>query len=39
VTTWTNPLPDKKAATIDYMSKKADTVAAPFCVAVTLERK
>jgi hypothetical protein len=37
--TWENPKPDKKVVSIDYRSKKADTVAAPFCVAMTLEAK
>jgi hypothetical protein len=39
LTTWANPKPDKKVVGINYLSKKADTVAAPFCVAMTLELK
>jgi hypothetical protein len=38
VTTWENPRPDKTVMTIDYLSKKAETVAAPFCVAITAEK-
>ncbi len=34
-TTWTNPWPDKKITTIDFSSKKSETPAAPFCVAMT----
>jgi hypothetical protein len=37
LTTWKNPMPDKKVLSIDYVSKKAETVAAPFCVAMSLE--
>ena len=37
LTTWKNPMPDKKIDSIDYLGKKSDTVAAPFCVAVTRE--
>jgi hypothetical protein len=33
------PQADKKVVTIDYLSKKDETVAAPFCVAITLEPK
>ncbi|MGO9114530.1 MAG: SUMF1/EgtB/PvdO family nonheme iron enzyme, partial [Thermoguttaceae bacterium] len=32
---WDNPNPDKKVLSIDYIS--ADTAAAPFCVAMTVE--
>ena len=39
VTSWTNPKPDKKVVSIDYVSRKGDTVAAPVCVAITVERK
>ncbi len=38
LTTWENPHPDKKIASIDYI-KIGDGVAAPFCVAITLEAK
>jgi hypothetical protein len=37
MTTWKNPKPDKKVVSIDYIGRKADTAAAPFCVAMTLE--
>jgi len=37
LTTWKNPQPDKKVLSIDYVGKKADTAAAPFCVAMTVE--
>lgn len=36
---WTNPWPQKKATSIEFASCKNDTVAAPFCVAVTLEQR
>jgi hypothetical protein len=39
LTTWVNPKPDKKVVSIDYLSRKDDTVAAPFCLAITLEAK
>jgi len=39
VTTWENPWPNKTVTTIDYWSKKDQTVAAPFCVAITAEEK
>jgi hypothetical protein len=39
LTTWENPKPDQKVISIDYVSRKDDTVAAPFCVAMTLEGK
>jgi hypothetical protein len=39
LTTWENPKPDKKVTRIDYISRKEKTVAAPFCVAMTLEEK
>jgi hypothetical protein len=39
LTTWENPKPDKKVISIDYVGRKDETVAAPFCVAMTLERK
>lgn len=38
LTTWENPHPNKKIASIDY-SKVGDGPAAPFCVAITLEGK
>lgn len=38
LTSWDNPHPGKKIATIDYV-KADDGPAAPFCVAITLEAK
>jgi RNA polymerase sigma factor (sigma-70 family) len=37
VTTWENPHPGKEVVSIDYISTLTD--AAPFCVAMTVERK
>ena len=37
LTTWDNPKPDLKIVSIDYIGRKEDTVAAPFCVAISLE--
>lgn len=39
LSTWENPKPDKRVVRIDYIARKDDTVAAPFCVAMTLEEK
>ena len=39
LTTWKNPRPDKKVVSIDYVGRKDDTAAAPFCVAITAEEK
>ena len=36
-TTWENPKPDKKVVRIDYIGRKDKTVAAPFCVAMSVE--
>ncbi len=36
LTTWKNPRPKKKVTRIDFLST-ATTLAAPFCVAITLE--
>jgi hypothetical protein len=36
--TWENPKPDKKVARIDFSTNK-QTQAAPFCVALTVEKK
>jgi len=36
--TWENPKPDLKITKIDYLAK-GETAAAPFCIAITLERK
>jgi beta-galactosidase len=38
LTTWENPKPDLKIKSIDYSSTK-QTQAAPFCVAITGEKK
>lgn len=35
--TWTNPKPEKRIATIDYVSTQTDS--APFCIAITVDRK
>jgi len=37
LTTWKNPKPEKNVVSIDYLGKKSETVAAPFCVAVSFE--
>jgi hypothetical protein len=37
MTTWKNPKPDKKVVSIDYIGRKEETAAAPFCVAMTAE--
>ena len=37
VTTWQNPHPDKRVVHIDYSS--TNTACAPFCLAITAERK
>lgn len=37
VSSWKNPKPDQKILSIDYISKKNETAAAPFCLAITLE--
>jgi hypothetical protein len=36
MSTWKNPKPDKKVVSIDYIGRKADTAAAPFCIAMTM---
>lgn len=36
---WDNPKPGMKVISIDYIGQKEATVAAPFCVALTLEEK
>jgi hypothetical protein len=38
LTSWDNPHPDRKVATIDYL-RVGDSAAAAFCVAITLEAK
>jgi hypothetical protein len=38
LTTWENSKPDTKVKTLDFASTK-DTPAAPFCVAMTVEKK
>ena len=39
VLTWENPHPGKKVVSISYAKADAESVAAPFCVAITLEPK
>jgi hypothetical protein len=39
LTTWKNPKPDQKVVSIDYIGRKDETVAAPFCLAMSLEEK
>jgi hypothetical protein len=39
VLTWENPHPGKKVASIHYAKADSEPVAAPFCVAITLEAK
>ncbi len=38
VNTWENPKPRLKVVSIDFLSKMKETVASPFCVAITLEK-
>jgi hypothetical protein len=38
LTEWKNPKPDVKIVSIDYLGRKDETVAAPFCVAITAEK-
>ena len=38
LTSWDNPHPDKRIVSIDYLGKKSETPAAPFCVAISLEK-
>jgi hypothetical protein len=37
MSTWKNPKPDKKVVSIDYIGRKEETPAAPFCVAMTAD--
>jgi hypothetical protein len=37
LTSWENPNPERKVASIDYIST-GKTAAAPFCIAITVER-
>jgi hypothetical protein len=37
LTTWKNPKPDKKIVSIDFIGRKEETAAAPFCLAMTAE--
>jgi hypothetical protein len=39
LSSWDNPMPAKRVTSIDYLSRKDDTAAAPFCVAITVEGK
>lgn len=34
---WTNPKPNKTVKQIDYLSRKADTPCAPFCISMSIE--
>ncbi|QDT54082.1 hypothetical protein Pan44_21090 [Caulifigura coniformis] len=34
---WDNPYPEKTIKTIDFVGRKSASVAAPFCIAITLE--
>ena len=36
-TTWKNPHPDKTVISVDYL-KVGDSPAAPFCIAITMEK-
>jgi hypothetical protein len=36
---WTNPKPDQKVVRIDYVSRKSETPAAPFCLAMSVDEK
>jgi len=36
-TEWKNPKPDSKVVSIEYLGRKSETPAAPFCVAISLE--
>lgn len=36
-TTWENPKPKIRISGIDYVGRKNDTIAAPFCVAITVQ--
>ncbi|MCA9015132.1 MAG: hypothetical protein KDA77_07345 [Planctomycetaceae bacterium] len=38
MTTWKNPHPDKKVITIDFIGRKTETAAAPFCMAMSHEK-
>jgi hypothetical protein len=38
VGSWKNPKPDRKVTRIDFRSRKEETVAAPFCIAMTIEQ-
>ncbi len=37
VTTWTNESPATRISSLDFVGRKEETVAAPFCVAITVE--
>jgi hypothetical protein len=39
LTTWKNPHPKKKIASLDYVATAAETDVAPFCVAITADDK
>jgi hypothetical protein len=37
LTSWKNPKPDQKVVSIDFIGRKDETVAAPFCLAMSVE--
>jgi hypothetical protein len=37
--TWDNPKPEKKIVALDYVGRKDETTAAPFCIAISAEMK
>jgi hypothetical protein len=39
LTEWKNPKPDLKIVSIDFTGRKDETIAAPFCVAITAEEE
>lgn len=39
VSTWVNPKPDKKVKHIEFVSRKNDTPAAPFCLSMSVQDK
>lgn len=38
MTTWDNPRPDTQIVSIDFIGRKTETAAAPFCVAMSHEK-
>ncbi len=39
LSTWENPKPESKIVSIDYIGRKDQSVAAPFCIAMSLEQE